>query len=144
MLQNLPKFQHFPPLLAFLMLISSGCVLPSAETRRVWEKIEITLAAEDTCSNPYTDVEVWVDLRGPGFNKRCYGFWDGGNTFKIRILATAPGAWTWKSGASRNDPGLTGIRRGGRGERRVSSVLMGPWNDLGMSLGNPGRHIGLH
>jgi len=39
---------------------------------------------------------VWVDLKGPGFNKRCYGFWDGGKTFRIRITATAPGTWTWR------------------------------------------------
>jgi len=23
-------------------------------------------------------VDVWVQLKGPGFDKRCYGFWDGG------------------------------------------------------------------
>ena len=55
------------------------------------------------------DVQVWVDLRGPGFSKRCYGFWDGGKTFKVRVLATCPGEWSWASGSNQNDPGLNGI-----------------------------------
>lgn len=49
---------------------------------------------------------VWVDLTGPGFNKRVYGFWDGGETFRVRIVATEPGKWTWKSGSAPDDPGL--------------------------------------
>ncbi len=56
----------------------------------VWEKTEITLTAADSYANPYTDVTVWVDLKGPGFSKRCYGFWDGGKTFKVRVTATSP------------------------------------------------------
>jgi hypothetical protein len=49
-----------------------------AETRHVWEKVEITLQSQRQYENPYTDVQVWVDLKGPDFDKRCYGFWDGG------------------------------------------------------------------
>jgi len=79
-----------------------------AETRHVWETVQITLQAEKSYQNAYTDVEVWVDLRGPDFRKRCYGFWDGGNTFRVRVLATAPGDWTWRSGSKPADPGLDG------------------------------------
>ena len=57
-------------------------------------------------NNAYTNVIVWVDLTGPGFNKRVYGFWDGGETFRVRIVATEPGTWTWKSGSAPDDPGL--------------------------------------
>jgi hypothetical protein len=77
-------------------------------TLHVWQKVEIPLRAEKTYANPYTEVEVWVDLKGPGFEKRCYGFWDGGNTFCVRVLATAPGEWSWKSGSAPVDPGLAG------------------------------------
>ena len=77
-------------------------------TRHVWEKLEITLHARNTCANPYMDVDVWVDLKGPGFAKRCYGFWDGGDTFRVRVLATAPGTWTWTSGSNPADAGLVG------------------------------------
>jgi hypothetical protein len=79
-----------------------------AATCRVWEKVEITLQAEASFANPYTDVEVWVDLEGPGFAKRCFGFWDGGHTFRVRVLATQPGVWTWTSGSRPPTAGLTG------------------------------------
>jgi hypothetical protein len=74
----------------------------------VWEKVEISLPAEEVYSNPYADVVVWVDLEGPGFAKRVYGFWNGGNVFVVRVLATAPGTWRWVSGASVGDAGLAG------------------------------------
>ena len=74
----------------------------------VWEKHEIELTCERTYANAYTDATVWVDLTGPGFNKRVYGFWYGGNSFKVRVAATAPGTWHWRSGSEPNDPGLSG------------------------------------
>jgi len=80
------------------------------DTVGVWEKVEITLRSEQTYANRYADVTVWVDLKGPGFEKRCYGFWDGGKTFRVRVLATAPGTWTWESGSQPADPGLVGVR----------------------------------
>jgi hypothetical protein len=74
----------------------------------VWEKVEIALQASRSYQNPYTEVEVWVDLKGPGFDKRCYGFWDGGKTFRVRVLAISPGTWTWTSGSNQSDSGLNG------------------------------------
>jgi len=91
---------------AALLLIVCGTVI--AKTHHVWEKQEITLKASKSYDNPYTEVEVWVDLKGPGFDRRCYGFWDGGQTFRARVLATRPGAWTWRSGSIQSDVGLNG------------------------------------
>jgi len=76
----------------------------------VYEKVEITLTAAGKYANPYTDVEVWADLKGPHFNKRCNGFWDGGQTYRVRITPVEPGAWTWVSGSNPSDPGLAGKR----------------------------------
>ena len=76
----------------------------------MWEKIEITLEAFKSYSNPYSEVDVWVDLKGPGFDKRVYGFWDGGNIFRIRITAVSQGEWTWISGSNQTDAGLNGIK----------------------------------
>jgi hypothetical protein len=73
----------------------------------VWEKIEIQLAAARDYANPYADVSVWVDLEGPGFSKRVYGFWDGGRDFVVRVLAMAPGTWRWTAGSEPHDPGLS-------------------------------------
>lgn len=80
-----------------------------AKTVGVWEKVEITLNAKKAYENPYTDVEVWVDLSGPGFQKRCYGFWDGGKTFRVRVLANRPGTWKWRSGSNPAEAGLAGV-----------------------------------
>ena len=74
----------------------------------VWEKYEIVLKAENTYENPYAEVEVWADLKGPNFSRRVYGFWDGGDTYRIRIAPTAAGIWSWVSCSNRNDGGLNG------------------------------------
>jgi len=74
----------------------------------VWETRELTFIAKNSYKNAYTDVTVWIDLSGPNFKKRVYGFWDGGNTFHLRLVATAPGKWTWRSGSTPHDPGLSG------------------------------------
>jgi hypothetical protein len=68
----------------------------------------VSLTASRDFANPYTDATVWVDLTGPNFQKRVYGFWDGGRTFRVRIAATAPGTWRWRSGSLPRDPGLDG------------------------------------
>ena len=73
----------------------------------VWEMVGITLNAAQQYDNPYTDVTCWVQLNGPDFSKRVYGFWDGDNIFRVRVAATAPGEWTWTSGSNQeNDTGL--------------------------------------
>ncbi|MBS1232161.1 MAG: hypothetical protein H6R35_999, partial [Bacteroidetes bacterium] len=72
-----------------------------------WEMYEIILQAEKEYSNYYTEVTCWVDLEGPGFSKRVYGFWDGGNIFKVRVVATQPGKWRWQSSSNQvEDNGL--------------------------------------
>jgi hypothetical protein len=75
----------------------------------VWEAQEITLQSSRDYANPYVDVTCWIDLEGPGFAKRVYGFWDGGRVFKIRFVATAPGDWRWRAASNRpDDTGLVG------------------------------------
>ena len=105
------KAWNFP----VIMFTAAVCMLGTnstslAGTAHVWEKVEITLHAGKHYDNPYTEVEVWVDLEGPGFEKRCYGFWDGDNVYRVRVLAVAPGLWKWSSGSNQTDPGLNGKR----------------------------------
>jgi hypothetical protein len=85
---------------ALLGLIFAFSLSPAAlGAVHVWEKQELTFTSANSYANPYTDVVIWVDLKGPGFNKRIYGFWDGGCSFKVRLVATYPGRWTWTSGS---------------------------------------------
>jgi hypothetical protein len=94
---------------AFLCLSINATAVAAANTPvHIWQKQELTFTSARSFPNAYTDVIVWVDLSGPGFNKRIFGFWDGGNSFKVRLLATSPGTWTWKSGSDPSDPGLAG------------------------------------
>jgi hypothetical protein len=94
--------------LFFILALFSGQPLMAQNPVHVWEKQEITLTASNKYKNPYTEVTVWVDLIGPGFSKRIYGFWDGGSTFHLRLAATQPGKWIWSSGSEPEDPGLSG------------------------------------
>lgn len=99
---NLFVKSPFPLLLsAFLLNFSTA-----RAAVHVWQKVELTFHAQNHYVNPYTNVEVWVDLKGPGFDKRCYGFWDGGDVFRVRVLATQPGEWTWQSDSNQKDAGL--------------------------------------
>ena len=98
-----------------LMLL--GCLvaatLGAPPAVHVWELQEIVLHASRTYANPYVDVETWVELKGPGFAGRVYGFWDGGDIYRVRVVATAPGDWSWTSGSNQpSDTGLNG-RTGG-------------------------------
>ncbi|MEO8019148.1 MAG: DUF5060 domain-containing protein [Pseudomonadota bacterium] len=92
-------------LLAFAL--PSSARLQSGDVQ-VWQMQEITFAVAREYANPYVDVECWVDLQGPDFKRRVYGFWDGGRTFKVRVVATRPGEWSWKAGSNPDDPGLRG------------------------------------
>jgi hypothetical protein len=89
-------------------LALAASLMPAAAAVHIWEKQELTLTSAHSWANAYTEVTVWVDLTGPNFKKRIYGFWDGGQTFRVRLLATAPGTWTWRSGSNPPDQGLAG------------------------------------
>lgn len=96
----------------------SGCATPSQQTTHEkkthpWEMQEIVLLAEKQYENYYTDVDVWVQLKGPGFDKRVYGFWDGDNRYVVRVVATAPGEWTWRSASNHPDDAGLNNQSGG-------------------------------
>jgi hypothetical protein len=85
----------------------------SSANPHVWETQELTLKAESAYDNYYNDVTVWIDLKGPDFSRRVYGFWDGENIFKVRFVATHPGQWEWTSSSNQKaDGGLN--RKSGR------------------------------
>ena len=91
-----------------LMLVALGFPALEATGAHVWDKQELTFEASRQYTNPYTAVTVWVELTGPHFKKRVYGFWDGGQTFRVRLVADEPGTWTWTSSSSPVDDGLSG------------------------------------
>lgn len=73
----------------------------------VMEVQEVGFNASKNYENPYLDVDLWVTLSGPrGENYHVPAFWDGGDRFRVRLVATSPGKWSWSTGAATNDPGL--------------------------------------
>jgi hypothetical protein len=92
----------------FASFLAAGATAMAASPVHVWDKQELTFTAAAKAANPYTGVTVWVDLTGPTFKKRIYGFWDGGQDYKVRLVATEPGLWKWQSGSNPPDEGLDG------------------------------------
>ena len=100
---------------ALLFCLLSALFIPAAQARlqsgqaHVWETQEIVLATTRDYANPYVDVECWIDLEGPEFTRRIYGFWDGGRVFKVRFVATQAGEWSWRVSSNHpDDAGLVG------------------------------------
>jgi hypothetical protein len=91
----------------FLFVFLACTSLLAQPSPHVWELREIEFHATRPYTNPYVDVTLWVDLKGPGFSHRVYGFWDGGDIFRVRLVSTATGKWSWTSGS--NQPGDKGL-----------------------------------
>ncbi|WDR02366.1 DUF4038 domain-containing protein [Devosia algicola] len=74
---------------------------------RIWQPFEICFEAAESYQNAYVEEEIWIDLKGPDFSKRVFGFWNGSQQFCVRVAASAPGKWTWTSGSKSGDLGLS-------------------------------------
>jgi hypothetical protein len=92
-------------LVYFNLLIATIIYSCGQSTVHTWEKVELNFIMENVYQNPYTDVDLWVELSGPDFNKKIYGFWDGGKKYKVRVMATRPGEWKWRSFTNTDDKG---------------------------------------
>jgi hypothetical protein len=72
-----------------------------------WSVHEITLTAGRSYANPYAEAAVTATFLGPGGEHRTVaGFWDGGQTFRLRFTPTAQGVWSYSTRS--DDPGLNG------------------------------------
>lgn len=91
------------------------------DTVKVWETVEIEFTAQENYDNPYQEVELWVTLTGPDdYHRRVWGFWDGGSSFKIRVLGIEPGTWQWESASNQSDTGLN---------NKQGSFVAVPWTE---------------
>ena len=89
-------------LILLLAGVVATLVLPcSAQTQKIpsapkWARFEIALKSSRSYSNPIRDAEVRVLFVSPlGETNRVYGFWDGGNTWRVRYQPSFPGRWTY-------------------------------------------------
>jgi len=87
---------------------------------RTWQRWEHALTSTRSYGNPYADVTLRVRYTGPGGRTlRAYGFWDGGDTFRIRSAFPTPGTWRWETECS--DSANTGL------DRQRGSVDVAPY-----------------
>ncbi|MEZ4658959.1 MAG: DUF4038 domain-containing protein [Caldilineaceae bacterium] len=74
-----------------------------------WREIELTFTAENSYTNPYTDLQPWIDFtHEAGQRLRRPAFWDDGQTWRVRFAPTKSGQWTWRSFCDVADGGLVG------------------------------------
>lgn len=87
-----------------LVLVASFAAQTAAgETTKAetWQRWETIFHGTHTYSNPCTDVSLRVTYIGPSNQvQHTFGFWDGGNTFRIRCAFPTPGLWHWRTECS--------------------------------------------
>jgi hypothetical protein len=63
---------------------------------------EVVLLADTDYANPYTGVTLSATFDGPGSNDiTVNGFWDGGRNYKIRMMPTVTGTWTYATSSNK-------------------------------------------
>ena len=90
-----------------IALAAFPIIAPAADVPK-WSTVEIVLKASGHYANPYAAGPTLTAMfSGPGgATKTVNGFWDGGNTFKIRFTPTAVGPWSYR--VSSSDAGMNG------------------------------------
>jgi len=93
----------------------SAPTIPVAEVEQ-WTRTTLVLASARPHAHPGTDVTLDALFTGPdGATLALPGFWDGGNTWKVRFAPTQVGRWTYRitcsDPADRGLHGVTGTLR---------------------------------
>lgn len=79
----------------------------AALSAKTWRPVEITVHAARTYANPYTDVDVSATFTSPqGQVYTMPGFWDGGDTWRVRFAPPTAGSWHYTTVST--DSGLAG------------------------------------
>lgn len=73
----------------------------AAFSTQTWRVVEIPLTSTKSYANPYLDVDVSAMFSGPGgVTMTMPGFWDGGNSWKVRFAPPTAGNWTYATTSS--------------------------------------------
>ncbi|WP_373517084.1 malectin domain-containing carbohydrate-binding protein [Pricia sp.] len=89
-------------------------VFAQGDSYRVMEVVEVVFNSQQQYDNAYMEVDVWIELKKSGSANEVYRipvFWDGGNVFRGRLVASSPGNWTWRiinETVDNSDRGFTG------------------------------------
>ncbi|MGH7312082.1 MAG: DUF4038 domain-containing protein [Candidatus Rokuibacteriota bacterium] len=86
----------------------SPVVTTSSTQATQYKRWEASLTSPKTYANPFSDVTLRVQYTGPaGQMLQGFGFWDGGNVFKLRM--SFPEAGTWHYTTSSSDTADSGL-----------------------------------
>jgi hypothetical protein len=114
---------------AFLLALWAASAFAQSDLP-LYGRWELALEAQQPVEQP-SDVVLTVELAPPsGRAQRVFGFWDGGATWRVRLLASEPGTWKYTIRTTPPVGGLDG-QRGEfvcRGERAAAggSLSHGP------------------
>jgi hypothetical protein len=66
-----------------------------------WEVFELTLSTTNSYGNPYAEVTLTATFTSPTSKTiQMPGFWDGGQTWKVRMAPNEIGTWTYSTASS--------------------------------------------
>ena len=96
-------------ILMTLVLSLGVAAANGAETVQRWGRFEAEVENPKEYANPFEDVTLDVVYTGPGgCVVRFWGFYDGGNTWRIRFMPDAIGTWRYEATFSDGRPGVEG------------------------------------
>jgi hypothetical protein len=99
-----------------LLLVGPGVASAPAQqanqTVGQWDRFEAAVTNPKAYADPYRDVELRVTYTKPsGETTEFWGFYDGGETWKIRFMPDQLGTWHYAARFSDGSPGRTGAFR---------------------------------
>jgi len=88
-------------LFAFTLIVFSTSLFGQTEIK-IWEKLEISFTSSNSYHRPTHDVRKFnfVFTSPTGIERKVNGFWDGGDSWKVRFQPDELGEWSWKSSCS--------------------------------------------
>ena len=102
----MPFVSSYKSRLVLLFVFMLGPVLPSfaspiASSTSIWrrweQQIPVGFDYLNGGGNPYQDLMLIIQFNGPNSRTfQSYGFWDGGNVFRVRAAFPATGTWNWR------------------------------------------------
>lgn len=99
---------HSVPVTLTLLVLLMSARIAQAQTPR-WGRFETTITNTRTYADPYKDVTLNVTYTNPnGVVINFWGFYDGGQTWKIRYMPDVVGTWQYNAQFSDGQPGRSG------------------------------------
>ena len=95
-----PLFTKIISALLGVMIVLGGVSFHAQEeqglTAEIWDRVDVVLQSEKKYDNPYKDVQIdAVFTHESGKTISLYGFWYGGDEWRVRFSPTLTGVWEY-------------------------------------------------